>query len=59
MKKAIAASKVATSDVAIAAVNGPKMTVISGRKEAVQKAKAGTGTKYQVFVECMIRQFVF
>ncbi|CAK9057424.1 Mycoketide-CoA synthase (Polyketide synthase Pks12), partial [Durusdinium trenchii] len=43
VKKAIAASKVATSDVAIAAVNGPKMTVISGRKEAVQKVAETSG----------------
>ena len=37
VKKAIKAAGVQAADVAVAAVNGPKMTVISGRKEAVQK----------------------
>ena len=30
-------AQVKASDVSVAAVNGPKMTVISGRKEVVQK----------------------
>lgn len=31
-------AKVSSSDISVAAVNGPKMTVVSGRKEVVQKA---------------------
>lgn len=31
-------AKVKASDISVAAVNGPKMTVISGRKEVVDKA---------------------
>lgn len=38
VKAAIAKAKVSDSEVSVAAINGPKMTVISGRKDAVQKA---------------------
>ena len=41
VKKAIEKAKVKSSDVSVAAVNGPKMTVISGRKDVVGKACGG------------------
>eukprot|EP00438_Fugacium_kawagutii_P013937 Skav203403 [mRNA] locus=scaffold1743:103349:113081:- [translate_table: standard] len=42
VKKAMEKAKVSSSDISVAAVNGPKMTVISGRKEVVSEASGVT-----------------
>jgi acyl transferase domain-containing protein len=39
-------AKVKASDISVAAVNGPKMTVISGRKEVVDKAEKPHGSRF-------------
>ena len=49
VKKAMEKAKVTGSDVSVAAVNGPKMTVISGRKDVV--GKAGWRIEVPVLVE--------
>ena len=53
VKKAMEKAKVKGSDVSVAAVNGPKMTVISGRKDVV--GKAGWRIEVPVLVETKSR----
>lgn len=58
MKKAIEKAKVKSSDVSVAAVNGPKMTVISGRKDVVGKACGGWQAMVtQVLIETKSRNY--
>ena len=48
VKKAMEKAKVKASDISVAAVNGPKMTVISGRKEVVDKEGKPHGSRFGV-----------
>lgn len=58
VKKAIEKAKVKSSDVSVAAVNGPKMTVISGRKDVVGKACGGWQAMVtQVLIETKSRNY--